>query len=83
MAVPTGPLERRVLGTPVWENSEQHPSQAAGAPITQHACPRTCPRELWLGFSVVFSGVFSTVVVEIAGNGTTLMPKEMDGGSVS
>ena len=29
-----GPLERRVTGTPVWDNSERHPSQATGAPIT-------------------------------------------------
>ena len=29
-----GPLERRVMGTPNWENSEQHPSQVAGAPLT-------------------------------------------------
>lgn len=27
-------LERRVMGTPVWENSEQHLSQALGAPLT-------------------------------------------------
>ena len=27
-----GPLEERVTGTPVWENSEQHPSEATGHP---------------------------------------------------
>ena len=74
-----GPLEERVTGTPVWENSEQHPSQATGAPITWHARPLTNPWKLARFFTDVFSGVFSTAVVERAGNGTTLMPKEMDG----
>lgn len=31
---PAGPPERRVSGTPVWGSSEQHPSWAAGAPLT-------------------------------------------------
>ena len=72
-----------MTGTPVWENSEQHPSQAAGILITWQCLASDSPPEtLARFFTDVFSGVFSTAVVERAGNGTTLMPKEMDDGSV-